>query len=307
MRPQYAMDHQIAGLASRQHGIVTRPQLRTLGLSDRGISRRLASGRLFAVHPAVYAVGHRVVGQRGRWLAAVWACGPTAVLSHGSAAALWDLTATQPRDIHVTLPSSTHRTGPAGVALHRSPSLAAIDMTVRDGVPVTGVARTLLDVAPGFPLRKLRRAFGQADALRILDFADLDRLLTAHPRRAGTPKLREVAAEHRAEEPLSRSDFEDRLVELCVLAGLPMPRVNAHVAGLEVDVSWPEALVVAEADSYAYHGTWAAMQRDRRRDAKLHAAGCLVHRFTDGQLRDEPEEVIAAVRRSLADRGRIAS
>jgi len=307
MRPQPATDHQIAALANRQHGIVTRAQLRTLGLSDRAISRRLTSGRLHAVYPAVYAVGHRVIGQRGRWLAAVWACGPGAVLSHGSAAALWELTGTQPRHIHATIPIDVGRKGPAGVQLHRSRSLDSADVVIRDAIPVTGVARTLLDIAPGFPPRKLRRAFAQADVLRVLDFADLDRLLAAHPRRAGTPKLRALAAEHRAEEDLSRSDFEDRLVELCVGAGLPMPRVNAHVAGLEVDVSWPEVLVVAEADSYAYHGTWAAMQRDRRRDAKLHAAGCLVHRFTDRQLRVEPDEVIAAVRRSLADRGRIAS
>lgn len=111
--------------------------------------------------------------------------------------------------------------------------------------------------------------------------------------------------EHRPDQPLSRSDFEDRLAELCVGRGLPQPNVNVHVAGLDVDVSWPEVLVVAEADSYAYHGTWAAMQRDRRRDARLMAAGCIVHRFTDEQLRQEPDEVIAALRRSLSDRGYI--
>lgn len=305
MQAQSDIDRRIAALANRQHGIVTRAQLRALGLSDTAISHRVVVGRMFTVHRGVFAVGHRVIGQRGRWLAAVLACGETAVLSHRSAAALWDLVSTQPAVIHVTVPSAHGRTGPPGVHVHRSPSLVAADVTVHHGVAVTGVVRTLFDVANDLPLRQFRRAFAQADALRVLDFADVDRLLCAHPRRAGAPRLRAVAMEHRPDEALSRSDFEDRLVELCVGRGLPQPSVNVHVAGLDVDVSWPEVLVVAEADSYAYHGTWAAMRRDRRRDAQLMAAGCIVHRFTDEQVRHEPDEVIAALRRSLSDRGYI--
>jgi very-short-patch-repair endonuclease len=306
MRPRLDRDRSVAALAGRQYGIVTRAELRALGLPDRAVARRIAAGRLIPLHRGVYAVGHDAVPLRGRWLAAVRACGPTAVLSHGTAAALWEL-AEPPRLVHVTVRSHMGRTAPAGVRLHRSVTLADEDVVVREGIPVTSVARTLLDQAPTLPLRRLRRAFAQADVLRLLDFRAVDRLVAAHPRRAGMPKYRAAAAEHRPEGGISRSDFEDRLAELCERHGLPRPEVNARVAGLEVDLWWPRAAVVAEADGFAFHRTRAAFERDRERDAILTAAGIVVHRFTDRQVRRAPETVVAALRRSLSDRGRIAS
>jgi very-short-patch-repair endonuclease len=307
MRPQLDTDRRIASIASRQHGLIRRDQLLRLGLSERAIARRLSSGRLIAVHRGVYAVGHAALSQRGRWLATVWACGSTAVLSHGSALALWELTPNQPSRFHVTVRSYAGRSTPTGIQLHRSTALTDADVTVRHGIPITRVVRSLLDAAPSMPQRQLNRAMAQADVLRLLDFAEVDRVLAAYPRRAGAPKLRMAAAEHRPGGDMSRTDFEDRLVELLVGAGLPTPRINAWIAGLEVDVSWPEVLVVAEADSRMFHNTWAAKERDAERDTTLTAAGCIVHRFTDRQLRRTPEAVIAAVRRSLSDRGRIAS
>jgi len=82
-------DTAIAGLARRQYGIVACRQLLELGLSRRSIERRLENGRLHLIHRGVYAVGHQLVSQYGRWLAAVLAVGAGAVLSHRSAAALW--------------------------------------------------------------------------------------------------------------------------------------------------------------------------------------------------------------------------
>jgi hypothetical protein len=307
MRPELDRDWRIASLATSQHGLVRRDQLLGLGLSERAIARRTSSGRLIAVHRGVYAVGHAALTQRGRWLAAVWACGSSALLSHGSALALWELTPNQPSMIHVTVRTYAGRTAPRGVHLHRSTTLADADVTTRDGIPVTGVVRSLLDAAPQMPQRRVTRAMAQADVLRLLDFAELDRVLTAHPRRAGAPKVRVAAAEQKPGAGMSRTDFEDRMVELLVGAGLPMPRVNAWIADLEVDLSWPEVLVVVEADSRTFHNTWAAKERDSDRDAHLTAAGCIVHRFTDRQLRRTPQAIVAAVRRSLADRGRIAS
>jgi very-short-patch-repair endonuclease len=174
------------------------------------------------------------------------------------------------------------------------------------GIPVTTVERTILDLTMiRFPLSKVRRAFGQADALRLLDFAEVHRLIEAHPNRRGTRAFAAIAAAHRPGRPLSRSDFEDRLFELCVRNDLPRPLVNHRVAGLEVDLFWPEHGVVVEADTSAFHGTWAAKERDAARDARLVAAGYTVHRFTDGQVDHAPETVIAALRRSLSDRARI--
>jgi very-short-patch-repair endonuclease len=307
MRDNHDNGRRVAEIATRQHGVVTRAQLLGLGFTKAKIGRWLQSGRLVAVHTGVYAVGHAALDQRGRWLAATAAAGPRAALSHGSAAVLWELRGWNPPRIHVTVPGTGGHQAPRGVVLHRYRSLDhEADVVLRGAIPVTTVERTLLDLTLVLAPRKVRRAFGQADALRILDFAEIDRLVAAHPRRRGTRLLAAIAAAHRPDQPLSRSDFEDRLVELCERHGLPRPQVNQKIAGLEVDLSWPELGVVVEADTHAFHGTWAAGQRDRRRDARLAAAGYTTHRFTDDQVDDEPEEVVAAIRRSLSDRSRMA-
>ncbi|HEY8582933.1 MAG TPA: DUF559 domain-containing protein [Capillimicrobium sp.] len=248
----------------------------------------------------MYAVGHAALTVHGRQLAAVLACGPSAVLSHGSAGALWDIVRYPPARIHVTVQTWAGLATPRGVRLHRYRSLVPEDLTERDAIPVTTPARTLLDLAPVLPGRKLRRAIGQADVLRRLDLDALDRLLLAHPRRPGAKLLRALLAEHRPDPQLSRSDFEDRLVELCERHGLPRPQQNIRILGEEVDCSWPELRVVAEADSFAFHGTRAAFEKDRARDALLTAAGYRVHRFTDRQLREAPDTIIASLRRSLS-------
>jgi very-short-patch-repair endonuclease len=308
MRVQDDNGRRVAALASQQHGVVTRTQLVAIGLSTSKIGRWLASGRLISLHPCVYAVGHAALSQRGRWLAATLAAGPRAVLSHGSAAALWEIRGSHPRVIHVTVPGTGGLDAPRGVRLHRYRSLdPALDVTVRDGIPVTTVERTLLDLTMvKLPLRKVRRAFGQADALRLLDDAEVQRLVATHPQRRGTRAFAAIAAEHRPGQPLSRSDFEDRLFELCMRHDLPRPLVNQQVAGLEVDLFWPDHALVVEADTSAFHGTWAAKERDADRDTRLAAAGYTVHRFTDRQVDTEPEAVVAALRRSLSDRTRIA-
>src|SRR5690349_8761871 len=116
------VDRAIAAVADRQHGRITREQLRRLGLGDTAITKRAAAGRLHRVHHGVYAVGHRVRTQRGTWMAATLACGEGAVLSHTSAAALWDI---RPGEgaVHVTVPTAGGRRRP-GLCVHRDPSLA---------------------------------------------------------------------------------------------------------------------------------------------------------------------------------------
>jgi very-short-patch-repair endonuclease len=142
--------------------------------------------------------------------------------------------------------------------------------------------------------------------MRLIDFAEVDRLVRAHPRRRGTAVFAAIAAEHRPDQPLSRSDLEDRLFELCVGSGLPRPRVNHRVLDLKVDLLWPEHRVVAEADTVAFHGTWRSRENDLDRDAALAAAGYTVHRFTDRQVDRTPGAVVAALRRSLSDATRRA-
>jgi hypothetical protein len=131
---------------SSQFGVVERGQLRELGLTDTGIARRVAAGRLHRVRRGVYAVGHPVIGRQARWLAAVLACGPGAVLSHASAAAHGDLRRSDAVYIDVTVAGPSRRRG-AGLRVHRARRLATDEVTTHAGIRVTSVARTILDLA----------------------------------------------------------------------------------------------------------------------------------------------------------------
>jgi Protein of unknown function (DUF559) len=165
---------------------------------------------------------------------------------------------------------------------------------------VTSVARTLFDLAGTLPPTQLHRAFEAAERLRILDLAEIERMVEENRGRRGVRGLRQLLAESRPPEPATRSDLESRFLDLCHGAGLERPAVNRLVAGLEVDAVWPTQRLVAELDGHAFHGTRAAFERDRRRDAALQVAGYRVIRLTQRRLVDEPEAVIASVRALLA-------
>lgn len=167
-------DGALAQLAARQHGVVCRRQLAAAGLGQRAIDGRLASGRLHPVHRGVYAVGHPLLSARGRWLAAVLAAGPGALLSHHSAAALWDLLATNRALVDVTVPHGRHAR--PGLSIHRARRLPPADRTELDAIPVTALARTLLDLAVVLPADRLERAVEAAERLRLFDMAELDDL-----------------------------------------------------------------------------------------------------------------------------------
>ena len=154
-------DVRLAELAERQHGVAHYEQLRRLGLSPDAIGHRARSGRLHRQHRGVYAVGRKSVPREGHWLAAVLASGPAALLSHLSAAALWGLVRDSRAVIDVTVPGRTRR-GTEGIVVHNVRRLHADDGTRREGIPVTSVARTLLDVAAVVPAGRLARAIDEA-------------------------------------------------------------------------------------------------------------------------------------------------
>jgi very-short-patch-repair endonuclease len=272
----------ISDLADRQWGVLSRAQLVDLGFGEGTIARAMRDGRLHRLHRGVYAVGHTVLDAHGRWLAAVLACGPGAVLSHTAAAALWDLRASGSARIDVTVPSATTRRGPRGVAVHRT--RRPIESTIHDAIPVTTPMRTLADLADTATDRVLERALEQAEVLRLLDVAAIDAVAEAHPGRRGPARVRRLVRCYEP-APLTRSDLEDAFLALCRRHHLPRPAVNRRVQGMEVDFSWPAHRLVAEVDGFRYHGTRAAFERDRVRDATLTAAGWRVVRFTDRQVR----------------------
>lgn len=292
----------VATLAHRQHGIVARVQLLAMGLGSGAIDGRVAAGRLHPVHRGVYAVGHARLSEQARWLAAVLAAGPQAWLSHGSAAALWRILPSADGPVHLTVASGSHR-GRPGLAVHRSSTLGRHETTRRMDVPVTTPARTLVDVADGLPVRQLQRALGEAYALRIVDRSELANAIGAAGRRRGAHRLATLLDEHDLAFTLTRSALEERFLDLCAGANLPMPRVNAEVEGLVVDFLWPVRGLIAETDGRRYHGHDVAFERDRLRDQRLLAAGYRVVRFTYRQVVRTPESVVATLRTLLAGTG----
>jgi very-short-patch-repair endonuclease len=287
-------DAQIAALAEGQHGVVSRGQLRELGLADEAITKRAARGRLHRVHWGVYAVGHPVLGARGRWMAAVLAAGSRACLSHAAAAALWEMRASAAVIVDVTVPGTGGRRRRKGVRVHRARDLAG-QTTTHDGIPVTTPARTILDLAATLQTRPLERLLDQAENARLTDVASLAALARAHTGHRGASKLLAVLGTHVPGTTLTRSELEERFLELCRAHGLPRPRVNHPVEGRERDFVFVAERLVIEADSWRHHRSREAFENDRRRDAVLLRAGYRTLRVTDRQLTGAPHDVAATL------------
>jgi hypothetical protein len=289
-------DRAVAELATEQWGVVSRAQLARLGLGRGAIDGRLRSGRLRRVHRGVYAIGGAALPREGRHLAAVLACGLGAVLSHVSAAVHWVLLTYDAPRPEVSAPAS--RRAVPGIRLHRTRSLDAQDTTTHRGIPVTTLAKTLLDLAASGPKSHLDHALGQAMRNELYDHAAIEDVLARHHGRPGTKALREATADDPA---FTRSALEQRFRAVCRRAGLSQPLSNHVLAALdhepyEVDFYVPTYRLVVEVDGWRDHGTRAAFERDRAKDAALVAAGYTVLRFTWRQLRYDPDTVAARVR-----------
>lgn len=284
----------VVALAERQHGVVTRAQLRGLGLSDAGVDRRVGDGRLHRVHQGVYAVGRPTLTTHGRFLAAVVSCGPKAALSHFAAAALTKLMPERGARIDVTVPRGGQRRRRGVVIIHRA-ALPAADVMVRDGIRVTIPTRTITDLADFLPERRLERLIDEADYLGL----PLDGLRPRHGRR-GSGRLARVLERHEPGSTRTRSEFEERMLGLCRRNGLPAPEVNAPVEGYTADFVWRHPRLIVETDGWRAHRTPGAFERDRRRDADLLAAGWRVVRITWKQLDREPDWVAERIGTGIA-------
>jgi len=297
MRRELATDHAIAAIADRQGGVIARTQLAGLDLSVSAIDRRVRAGRLHPLHRGVYSVGHRVIGADGRRWAAVLACGPGSVVSHASAATAWAIRMSASAIVDVTV-HATGRMKRPGIRLHWRREVPADEVTTLDGLPITTPARTLLDLAAtGLRDRKLEAAVDRADQLRLVDFAELQRLLARYPGRPGTPSLNAVLARYQPAD--TRSELEEIVVELCDAYGLPRPKGNCVIEGKVRDFYWPRAGLVVEADSYTWHRSPSALNDDRERDVELTLAGYRVLRFTWEQVTRRREYVARAIVRAL--------
>src|SRR4051812_31296809 len=286
-------DRRIAGLAARQHGVVTREQLLALGLSSSAIGRRVAHGLLHRLHVGVYAVGHSVLSTRGRWTAAVLAAGSGAVLSHRAAAVLWDIR--RGATIEVTAPTRRRR---SGIVIHCA-TLARDEVTARDGIPTTTVARTLFDLAAVTDRQAVDSALHEAEYQGLTDVVPLVELLERHPHARGTAILRELLAIARLGIDRSRSELEDAFHAFVDEHRLPRPRRNAQVLGYTCDCVWHEAKLVVELDG-GVHRTTRRFHSDRERDRRLAVAGWTVIRVTWRHLLSDRAALAADLRALLA-------
>ena len=288
-RAPRAIEQAIATLAMRQHGVVSAGQLRAIGLGASAVKHRARTGRLHRLHRGVYAVGHRALRHEAWWMAAVLAAGDGAVLSHRSAAALWRMRGAGPGSIDVITPR--HRRCSARLQMHEV-ALAADEVTLERGIPVTTPARTLLDLAIVVGPEQLQAAFDQAEYRRLGSATSVETLLARYPGRPGTRPLRRVLEDHRRNgETVTRSLLERRLLALVAKHGLPCPRINRVGPEGELDARWPDQRLVVECDGFAAHGTRRAFEHDRARDRALQVAGWRVVRITWRQLTDDADVI----------------
>ena len=292
-------ERELAGLATRQHGVVAHWQLLELGFGVRWIETRLWEMRLQAVHRNVYAVGHGRVSRRGRWWAAVLAYGPGTVLSHRSAAAVWGIASQGRRPTDVTAPRGRQgweRRG--GIWVHRC-KLAAEDGTTHNGFPVTTVARTLFDLAEAEDHEHLCGAAQEADRLKLPWTREIGAVCErGRGRRALRPMRRLLADLQPPDE--GRTPLELRFPAFCRAHGIPLPEPNVTVLGREVDGLWPAAKLVVELDSWEFHGHRAAFEGDRARDPKFLLAGYRTVRVTHRRLDREADTLAAEIHGLLA-------
>lgn len=289
----------LARLATRQHGVVSRRQLRSLGFGEEAIKAAIAEGRLVSIHGEVFAVGHTRVPRRGYWWAAVLAYGPGAVLSHHSATVLWELRRRRKGPIHVT--AACGRQGirrREGIWIHRC-KLRPEEVTVHLGIPVTTVARTLFDFAEVAPYEELKKTAEAADRRNLLRLRELESVCERGRGRRALRPVRRLLVEIGAPAE-GRSPLEIRFVEFLRAYSIPAPVQNVLVLGHEVDALWPAAKLVVELDSWEHHGDRAAFERDRARDPKLLLAGYRTIRITHRRLDDEPQRVAEELRALLA-------
>jgi hypothetical protein len=295
-------------VAARQHGLVTSAQIARAGLTRAAISNRVAAGRLHPLDRGVYGLGHGKLSQEGRWMAAVLACGEGAALSHLSAAALWQVWRRRTTGSDVVVPRQ--RRARPGIRVQWARNLDRRDVTTYDGIPVTTVARTLVDLTDVLTSAQLANVIHEAAFRSRFDLrATHDAMARAHGRRLRV--LRAALCAHHAGSAGTKSGLEDRFLALVRRAGLPEPLTNVGVevegGRIEVDFHWPEWRLCVETDGPG-HARSRTREEDRVRDRALHAAGQRVLRFRGDDVDDRPAAVIGALdqARQALDRRRHA-
>jgi len=226
-------------------------------------------------------------------MAAVLAYGPTAVLSHRSAAALWGLRADPATRIDVTVPGSSRKSR-GHIRVHRARRLDPEDVTVIDGIPVTSLPRTLIDLAAVVYRETLIKVIEASERRELFDLEAIDNAIARVPTGKGVKRLRSALAAYRP-PPTTKSRLERDVLKRLHARGVPEPHINSIVHGEEADLHWPNARLVVELDGAPYHRSPRELARDRRKDVIWRRNDELVLRFTDDQLEENMDGAIGDI------------
>jgi very-short-patch-repair endonuclease/predicted transcriptional regulator of viral defense system len=268
-------DEVIAAIASRSHGVITRLEMLGAGLSGADIDRRARRGALIRVHRGVYRVGHSAPSIDADYLAAVRACGPSGLLFGRAAAFFLSLVklAAAPRpQVAVT----TERRVP-GIRTRRDRRGAERDAATYRAIPITSVARTLVDLAGRSTINEFARACHEAGVIHRTTPAQVKAVLARRPSTPGAAKVRAVML---GEVNVTLSRLEAAFLKVLRDAGLPLPITNRPAGGYRVDCRWPDHRLTVELDSYQFHNSRYAWEQDRRRERQARARGDEFRRYT---------------------------
>jgi very-short-patch-repair endonuclease len=289
----------VAQIATLQRGRVARRQLVAAGLSTGVINGLLRRRQLRRLHAGVYAVGHASSVPLGAETAALLAGPEAAWISHVSAACLWGLLPPGSDNGVIDVLVGLHpRRRRGGIRFHRSRRIDPPDVRVHQGLPVVSPARALIEIAELVSPRLLARAFEQSEVHKLVRRPELEETLDRFPGHGGPPLVRQLLASQ-SPGALTRSEAEQRFLELIRQADLPQPESNVPLHGYEVDFLWRDLHLVVEIDGFQFHGTRRAFERDRHKDARLAAAGFIVLRFTWTELTQHAYAVVATVAQTL--------
>ena len=286
----------IAGIASRQHGRVTRAQLLDAGLTPGAIGRRVRKGLLIARYPGVYRVGHAAESLEAEYMAAVLACGDGAILSGRAAGHLLRLLKRRPPRPEVIVRTERRVDG----VVTRRCRLDPRDRSVYREIPVTTVPRTLVDLAAVLSDDDLARACHEAGVLYRTTPRQVDAVLRRRQNAPGVRKLRRVMG---GDVHVTLSHVERVFLSLLRGACLPLPVTNRPAGTKRVDCRWPEHRLTVELDSYRFHNSRYSWEQDHQRRREARARGDRFRRYSSYDVLEDPRDMLAELRELLRTAG----
>jgi Transcriptional regulator, AbiEi antitoxin len=295
MRGQSRTAEQIlARIATGQHGVVTRKQLLDAGVSSSAIDRRVSKGTLIVEYRGIFRVGHAAPSREANYMAAVLASGAHGLLCDAAAGHLWGLVKGVAPAPSVVAP--TERRVP-GLRTRRCRGLTRADATVRLGIPVTTVARTLVDLTAQLDPGSLARACHEAGVLHRTTPRQVDAALARSPNSPGGAQLRRIL---RGDEPVTLSRLERAFLARLRAARLPLPVTNKPAGTKRVDCRWPEHRLTVELDSFRFHNSRYSWEQGHRREREARARGDEFRRYTWGDVVEGPSQMLPELANLLA-------